>query len=59
MKKFELGKKYEHSGGGIMKIVGMALTDTYGICLIAEEPDGTMKPVGTHEDNFINWHEIK
>ncbi len=41
-----------------MTIVGYAVTEMHGACLIAEEPDGHLKPVGTDEVAATNWHEV-
>lgn len=56
--KFEIGKCYKHSGGGRMKIVGEANTTVWGNCLVGEETEGRLTPVGRLEENAVNWEEI-
>jgi hypothetical protein len=56
--KFEVGKFYEHSSGGMMHIVGGLQTTIYGGCLVAEEFDSAnLKPIGQDEGAAINWTE--
>jgi len=56
--KFEIGKYYKHSGGGVMHIIGAAQTTLYGWCLVAEEhASANLKPVGCNETATQNWAE--
>ena len=55
---FEIGKAYRHSDGGEMFIVGRVETTIWGNCLIAEEAEGRLKPVGSDRADAVNWHEI-
>lgn len=56
--KFELGKFYEHSGGGKLYMCGLANTKVYGLGLVAESPEGVYSIVGLDEVNAKNWQEI-
>jgi len=57
--KFEVGKFYEHSGGGQIYICGGPIwTFGYGIGLVAEHPKEIYSIVGIDEANALNWHEI-
>ena len=55
---FRVGKTYEHSGGGRMKIVGGVYTHTYGYTLIGEDEHRHLKPVGQDKTNAVNWYEV-
>lgn len=55
---FKLGKCYMHSSGSMLKIVGLVDTTTYGICLVAEEVNGNLKPVGMDNDASQYWSEV-
>jgi len=56
-KVFEFGKNYKHSSGKTMKICGIATTHTYGLCLIGEDNNGRLIPVGDSPSHFTNWEE--
>lgn len=57
--RFEIGKTYQHTSGKKMTIVGSAHTKAYGWCLIGEENDGYLKPIGTGDDGYAqNWEEV-
>lgn len=56
--KFEIGKYYKHTGGGFLHICGEVKTHIWGHCLIAENKDGRLVPVGRDESNAVNWVEI-
>ena len=61
VKQFRLGRYYQHSGGGpTMLIVAIGITQTYGVCYIAEELDGSLHPVSTDDSGTATqgWHEI-
>lgn len=61
VKQFEIGKCYQHSGGGPpMFIAGMAATEIHGICFIGEEMDGSLHPISMDDsgDSTIGWSEI-
>jgi len=58
-KAFEIGKTYRHSTGAVMHIVGSAFTHTYGACLIGEDEDGYMTPVGQDVESSANWEEVR
>ena len=57
---FEIGKFYQHSGGGKLHILGELDTTMWGkLCLIAEEDgDSILRPVGKDEASAFNWQEI-
>lgn len=56
---FEVGKHYEHSTGKKMHILGKVNSDMYySPCLVAEDLEGNFIPVGTDEENAVNWNEI-
>jgi hypothetical protein len=56
--KFEIGKYYKHTGGGMMHVVSAAKTTMYGWCLIAEEHGGSnLIPIGSDEVSALNWTE--
>ena len=56
---FEIGKYYRHTGGGAIHVITAAKTYIYGWALIAEEPNGRLKPVGSGVEHAVNWEEIK
>ena len=54
--KFEMWKTYRHNSGKVMKIVGIANTETYGNALIGEDlKSGELTPVGISEEHAVNW----
>lgn len=55
---FEIGKTYVHSQGCMMRIVGRVDTLMYKNCLVAEDNEGRLQPVGTDPDNAQNWKEV-
>lgn len=55
---FEIGKCYEHNSGSQMKIVGKCNTTIYGECLIGENANGNLEPIGNTEEHAINFFEI-
>lgn len=55
---FEIGKCYQHTTGSQIKIIGEVNSTLYGDSLMAEESDGSFRPVGKTEDNAANWREI-
>lgn len=58
MMRFEIGKYYKHSGGGMMHIVSAAKTTMWGWCLLAEVVgEANLRPVGSDEDYAVNWEE--
>jgi len=58
-KTFQLGKNYKHTSGKTLYICGLVKTKTYGICLIGENEKGQFQTVGSKEEHFINWKEVK
>ena len=54
---FRVGRTYRHATGRRMTIVGTLETRTYGTCLVGETDKGELVPVGTTEDNYVNWRE--
>ena len=57
--KFELGRYYEHSGGGRIHIVALAQTRMWGTALLSESrEDGVIIPCGMSKANAVNWREI-
>ena len=56
--KFQEGKYYQHSGGGVIHIVGSLPTFFYGNGLVAEDEHGGLRRVGNDEDNALNYHEV-
>ena len=56
--RFEIGRYYKHSGGNMMHVVTAAKTYIHGWCLIAEDRDGSLRPVGSDETSAVNWSEI-
>lgn len=58
LQRFEIFKYYKHTSGTLMHIIGRVKTTVYGTTLLAEETDGSFKPVGEDEANMVNWVEI-
>ncbi len=71
MKRFELGKAYEHPSGEQIFVCGIADTILNGICLIAEQGWNQKKKSNNYFDHgwelklvsfekgaFENWYEI-
>ena len=56
--KFKVGKYYKHNSGTLMHVIGGLQTSVYGWCLIGEQNDGRLVPVGQDECNAVNWQEI-
>lgn len=56
--RFEVGKYYEHKGGLKLSIVGEIDTTAYGRCLVGEESDGSLRPVGSAPENAWGCREI-
>jgi len=57
--RFEIGKYYQHPGGGMMHVISAGKSTMYGWCLIAEEHGGSnFRPVGSDEVAAQNWIEI-
>ena len=57
---FKLGKTYQFAGGPRqMTIVGSAHTRTWGWCLIGEDNEGNLLPVGMEETNAQYWHVVE
>ena len=56
--KFEIGKYYQHSGGGIINILDRVHTTFYGEGLLAENSCGDLSVVGEDETNATNWHQV-
>lgn len=57
--KFEVGKVYRHSSGGLMRIIGGLQTTMYGGCLIAESSnESNLRPVGQDEGATVGWTEV-
>ena len=56
-KVFKIGQAYTHATGKRMKIVGSAATCTYGLCLVGENINGGLAPVGNGDDggHFSGW----
>ncbi len=58
VERFEVGKYYKHSGGGVIHIVGAVKTTTYGWTLVAEEHcSSQLKLVGQGVGYAENWSE--
>lgn len=56
---FELGKYYKHTlHDNMIHVCGYALTHFYGETLIAEDTHGEFVPIGSKEENTINYSEI-
>lgn len=55
---FEVGKCYQHSGGGKLSVLCEAKTTVYGDCLVAEDEHGELRPVGMDEDSTTNYKEM-
>jgi hypothetical protein len=55
---FQYGKTYELTCGQILRIVGIADTHTYGKCLIGEDSNGRLIPIGQNESYTQNYVEI-
>ena len=55
---FEVGKTYQHSNGKRMTIIGRLKTHVYGECLIGEDDNGELIPVGESDENAVNWVEV-
>lgn len=58
--KFEVGKFYRHTGGGHLHIIAKAPKTImwFGPVLIAETPEGDLRPCGADEASAVNWNEI-
>ena len=56
--KFEIGNYYQHTGGRVLSIIGTAYTFFHGQCLLGEEDDGSLIPVGSDEAAAVNWHQV-
>lgn len=58
--KFELGKFYQHSGGGLMHMIAIARNPIMwmGPTLIAESPSGELTPCGVDATSATNWREV-
>ena len=57
--KFEIGKCYKHTYGKKMRIIAEINTYFYGHCLLAESNSAEYIPVGTEEENAVNWVECE
>lgn len=56
---FEIGKYYQHSGGGsVMHIICEIHTFFHGKCFLAEDDDGSLRPIGTDSTARQNWSEV-
>lgn len=55
---FEIGKYYKHSSGQKMAIRGWIDTYFHGNCLIGEDGDSSLIPVGSDTESTVNWYEI-
>lgn len=56
---FTEGKTYQFDiSGRLLSIVGHMDSKTWGPCLVGEETDGSLVPVGTDEVAASNWREI-
>ena len=56
--RFQVGKYYRHSGGGMMHILVATKTKVYGMTMIAEFNDGSFRPIGDDETSALNWSEV-
>jgi hypothetical protein len=56
--KFELGKFYEHTTGSRLYIAGVMQSMFYGMTFVGEDEYGEFSPVGSTEDNAVNYKEI-
>ena len=56
---FQIGKRYRHTTGDEMRIVGSAYTHAYGYCLVAEDGIGTLMPIGAGESHTVNFTEVQ
>lgn len=56
---FEIGKSYKHTSGAKLHIVGMVQTHIYGLCLVGEDEEGQLKPIGIDRGATENWTKIK
>jgi len=57
--KLEVGKYYQHNGGGMLHALAIVETTGYGTTLIAEEfGSWQFKPCGMDEASAVNWFEI-
>lgn len=52
---FRVGKTYQHQNGRTIRIVGFAQTWHYGLCLVGERDDGSLRPVSIDEGAFDGW----
>ena len=55
--RFELGKYYRHTSGAWVHIIGMVHSETWGWCLVGEDPSGALRPVGMGADHALHWEE--
>ena len=55
---FEVGKTYIHSAGRMLRILTEIDTITYGKCLIGEQDNGEIVPVGIGPGYAQNWQEL-
>jgi hypothetical protein len=58
--KFEIGKKYRHTTGTEISVIGRLQTTMYGNSLIAEcvKTHEDLIVVGSYESATANWSEI-
>lgn len=55
---FQVGRAYRHTCGDEMMIIGRLKTTLWGECLVAECPEGCLRPVGEDKEAAVNWHMI-
>jgi len=55
--RFEVGKFYK-SSGRYLAIVGVASTTCFGDCLIGEDTEGRLSPIGRETINASGYSEI-
>jgi len=55
---FKIGRYYRHTGGGMLAVRGQVHTTMWGHCLVAEDEQGNLRPVGRDEVSTTNYHQI-
>jgi len=62
VKQFLPGKYYKHSSGASMHTIRKIQSDTWGKCLLSEDPSGEFSPtnpdVGVIEEGYLETHTV-
>ena len=55
--EFRLGAYYKHESGHTIHIIGLLDTHSYGVCWVAEDGSGHLRPVGRGLGHAEGWIE--